>query len=371
MINEPLYQKIYRDLYDGIKNGKYRTGDRLPSEKELSEAYEVSRITSKKALEVLADQGYVMRKPGKGTFVIQLPAPVEEAELNPSDEGDEQKQPRTIGVVMDSFGTTFGPDIIRGMEFECRRRGFLMALRFTYGSMELETQAINDMVAAGSVGILLMCTQGESYNSEILKLHLSGYPMILFDRSMQGISIPVVETDNYKAAMELTNHLISEGHKRICFLSHSHMNTTTIAGRFSGYLNAMSANGLVNDESLCLRDLNAILPKEDEDCSDDDGADMQRLSEYIDAHPDVTAFLAAEFGIAVMLYTVLANKGLKDKKEIAFFDGYDEDVNIFPKYPHIIQNQYQMGVTAVSSLVHMLRGEKVPAKVVIPHFLVS
>ena len=106
-------------------------------------------------------------------------------------------------------------------------------------------------------------------------------------------------------------------------------------------------------------------------CSDDDGADMQRLSEYIDAHPDVTAFLAAEFGIAVMLYTVLANKGLKDKKEIAFFDGYDEDVNIFPKYPHIIQNQYQMGVTAVSSLVHMLRGEKVPAKVVIPHFLVS
>ena len=44
MYTEPLYQKIYRDLHDGIINGKYRVGDRLPSEKELADAYDVTVV---------------------------------------------------------------------------------------------------------------------------------------------------------------------------------------------------------------------------------------------------------------------------------------------------------------------------------------
>lgn len=44
----PLYEQIYNDIIEGIENGTYKKGDRLPSEKELSEKYCVSRITSKK-----------------------------------------------------------------------------------------------------------------------------------------------------------------------------------------------------------------------------------------------------------------------------------------------------------------------------------
>ena len=51
----PLYEQIYNDIIEGIENGTYKKGDRLPSEKELSEKYCVSRITSKKALELLED----------------------------------------------------------------------------------------------------------------------------------------------------------------------------------------------------------------------------------------------------------------------------------------------------------------------------
>ena len=53
----PLYEQIYNDIIEGIENGTYKKGDRLPSEKELSEKYCVSRITSKKALELLAEEG--------------------------------------------------------------------------------------------------------------------------------------------------------------------------------------------------------------------------------------------------------------------------------------------------------------------------
>ena len=65
MDSQPLYRKIFMDLLKGIRTGEYQPGARVPSEMELAEMYHVSRITSKKALEMLSDGGYVMRKPGK------------------------------------------------------------------------------------------------------------------------------------------------------------------------------------------------------------------------------------------------------------------------------------------------------------------
>ena len=61
----PLYEQIYNDITEGIDNGTCKKGDRLPSEKELSEKYCVSRITSKKALDLLAEEGKIIRIAGK------------------------------------------------------------------------------------------------------------------------------------------------------------------------------------------------------------------------------------------------------------------------------------------------------------------
>lgn len=71
MEKELLYQKIYNDLLQGIRSQKYPPGSRLPSEKELAEQYGVSRITSKKALEMLADRNLITRRPGKGSYVLE------------------------------------------------------------------------------------------------------------------------------------------------------------------------------------------------------------------------------------------------------------------------------------------------------------
>ena len=60
-----MYETIYNDLLEGIRNGTYPAGSRLPSEKELAGQYGVSRITSKKALELLAERGMISRMPGR------------------------------------------------------------------------------------------------------------------------------------------------------------------------------------------------------------------------------------------------------------------------------------------------------------------
>lgn len=370
MKSEPMYRKIYQDLYHGIQNGTYPVGSKLPSEKELSNTYGVSRITSQKAIEILADKGYVMRQPGKGTFVIETDGQTraEDVELfvdNETSAEEEGEAPIQVGVIMDSLGVAFGCELLRGIEYECRRRGFLMQLRLTYGSMEHEKYAILDMCKSGVKGLIFMSVQDEAYNEEILKLYLKQFPMVLIDRELKGIPVPVVTTDNYNASIALTTRLIELGHEKICFVSNSSKQTSTVNERFTGYCHAMSSNGLVTDESLWVRNVDAYLPNED-DTIEEEHISREWLSEYVDAHPEVTAFYAAEYSMAKLMHEILEEKGLLKEKELAFFDSVDEAADMLEHYPHVVQKQYQMGVTATRMLAHRIRGEEVTGREDVP-----
>lgn len=65
----PLYEQIMQTIKDDIQNGKFAAQKKLPTEEELSEAYNVSRITIRRAVSELVNQGLVEKKQGKGTFV--------------------------------------------------------------------------------------------------------------------------------------------------------------------------------------------------------------------------------------------------------------------------------------------------------------
>jgi GntR family transcriptional regulator len=67
----PLYYRIYKDLRDKIVGGYFENG-KLPTEKELCEKYNVSRMTVRKAMERLSMEGLIERKKGKGTFVKRI-----------------------------------------------------------------------------------------------------------------------------------------------------------------------------------------------------------------------------------------------------------------------------------------------------------
>ncbi|MCK0744072.1 GntR family transcriptional regulator [Chromohalobacter nigrandesensis] len=65
----PLYHQLARQLGDAIEAGAWQAGEALPSERALAETLEVSRITARKALERLAEQGLIRRTHGSGTFI--------------------------------------------------------------------------------------------------------------------------------------------------------------------------------------------------------------------------------------------------------------------------------------------------------------
>ena len=65
----PLYHQLYSMLRDCILGGVLKDGSRMPSEKELSTTFKVSRITARRALDDLAAEDLVARQRGRGTFV--------------------------------------------------------------------------------------------------------------------------------------------------------------------------------------------------------------------------------------------------------------------------------------------------------------
>lgn len=62
----PLYEQIYEEIRAKIEERGYQVGDRLPSEKELSEQYHVSRITSKKRWSFLQRKDWSRGFPERG-----------------------------------------------------------------------------------------------------------------------------------------------------------------------------------------------------------------------------------------------------------------------------------------------------------------
>ena len=63
------YQEVYTQIRGFISSEKWPLGGTIPSENDLVDYFKVSRITIRSALRLLAEDGLIVRKRGKGTVV--------------------------------------------------------------------------------------------------------------------------------------------------------------------------------------------------------------------------------------------------------------------------------------------------------------
>ncbi|MFW5644970.1 MAG: GntR family transcriptional regulator [Bacteroidota bacterium] len=69
MNKNPQYQVLKNDLTNQILSGILTEGDILPSENDLAQKFHVTRSTVRKALDLLVNEGYIVKKQGKGSIV--------------------------------------------------------------------------------------------------------------------------------------------------------------------------------------------------------------------------------------------------------------------------------------------------------------
>lgn len=370
----PLYRQIYLYIIEKIRAGTLKPGDRVPSENELAERFGVSRITSKRALEKLAQDEIIVRIQGQGSFVRDhlpdlanvLVDTVETMDVQVGRHG----AARLIGFILPDFGDVYATRLFRAVESRGSELGYQLLVRLTYGRPEVETEGITSFTNTGVTGLIVFPIAGEYYNPALLRLALDSFPLVVVDRYLKGIPAHAVHTDNVKAAYELTNYLLDRGHQHIAFLSPPAENTSTIEERILGFTQAFSHRGLGLNPRYVFSELTSTLPQSFTMSNVE--TDKERLRALMAAHPELTAFVASEYNVAhIVRQTILeVGKSIPDDYAITCFDSPENPLEPC-LFTHIQQDETAMGTTAVNILDALVRGEKPEVKTVIDFRLIE
>ena len=362
----PMYGKIYESLLQAIKEGRYQVGDRVPSEKELAEAYQVSRITSKKALGMLVDEGLLVRKPGKGSFVAD-PADRKKAAAAPFARASANRRSEAerllIGLIITDFAESYGTGLIYGMEDAAREHGGFLVIRRSFGNPAYEEEAIRGMLDIGVDGLIILPAQGEYFNAEILKLVIDQFPLVLVDRHLKGISAGSISTDNVAGAKRGIDYLFELGHRHIALVSPPPMDTTAVEDRIEGFVQAHAEKGVVVDRELWLDHITSTLPSAFTE--ENRAKDIETIKQHLARHPEITAVFAIEHYIALLVEEAAGqlNRRIPADLSIICFDCPEYN----GKYPftHLRQSQAEMGRLALESVLRLRDGEGIPNKLIL------
>ncbi|MGC4941620.1 GntR family transcriptional regulator [Kribbella sp. DT2] len=300
-----LYERISEYVLEEIRSGALGPGDRVASEMELAAQFGVSRITSKRALEVLREAGLIERVRGKGSFVVQE-LPDLDGVTTPlrgriaAAPAQARRRPGTIGLIVPDVSEAYGLELLRAIEERCADHGVHLLVRRTRGRQADEEKAVDTFVASGEVdGMIVFPVHGDFYNASLLRQVLDGYPIVLVDRHLSGIPVSAVHTDNVAAARALTERLLDRGHRHIAFVSPPPQNTSSIEERLKGFRAAFTERGPGPHRAHQLTTLRATLPGSFTE--DSVRSDVATIRAFRAQEPEVTAFVACEYNLARML----------------------------------------------------------------------
>jgi GntR family transcriptional regulator, arabinose operon transcriptional repressor len=240
-LRAPKYRQILEQMKGDILTGRYKAGEKLPSEAALVKKFATSRITVGRALRELRQLGLIERRAGSGSYVKM-----------PPDEGG-----LLFGLLVPNLADTeiFGP-ICQGLsEAPQARKNALLWGNITPDwetkdeqAWELCKQYIAKPVAGVFFAPLERTTASAQTNHEILSaLERARIPIVLLDRCVfpypKRSAHDLVSIDHRRAGYMITEHLIALGSRRIGFVAYSR-SASTMEARIAGYRDALFVSGL-------------------------------------------------------------------------------------------------------------------------------
>lgn len=234
-----LYQNIIEDIIFSIKEGKWKPGDKIPTELELTEYYNVSRITVSRATNELQTIGYLNKVKGTGTFVLNQ----ERISVN-----DKLKLIPIILPLQESLGY----DILRGAEAELKKQGYIISYHCTNFYPDEEYETISKLCNSGVSGLLVYPCSSYTNVSLFSSLMIKKIPLVFIDRSFDVLDIPYVTSNNFEASYNITKLLIEYGHTKIAFLSFDTARLLPVSQRYHGYCKALTDHGIVINEDYII-----------------------------------------------------------------------------------------------------------------------
>ncbi len=239
------YLEIYRRIKEQIIAGEYPVGSRLPTEKELSEKYDVSVHTVRQAMALFSTEGVIQKIAGSGTFVQELPGRA----------GGQKTSAKNIGVIVWEQTQHIFPKVLHAVEGAIFSSGYHNIACNTGKDPQREREIIERLMAQGIRGFIISpiswdecCLENYRYIQE------QNIPLVIINRRSREIRATSVLVNNEAAGYLATCRLLEAGHRRVGHLTSSVMWPELTANRIAGYRRALDEFGVPFDEQLVVYD---------------------------------------------------------------------------------------------------------------------
>ncbi|MGL4694596.1 GntR family transcriptional regulator [Enterococcus larvae] len=198
------YQQIANEIRTKILNEEYPVGSVISPELKLQESYQVSRHTIRQAIALLANEGFLRKEKGSGTYV--------DDRFKTKDASE--KRTKTIGVITTYLSDYIFPSIIRGIEETLRENGYSLLLASTGNDPQQERKCLESMISQQVDGLIVEPTRSNQYNPNLsyyLSLKESGIPVVMINSHYEELDLPYISLDDVKAGFAATSFMLDQG----------------------------------------------------------------------------------------------------------------------------------------------------------------
>lgn len=331
-----LYEQIKIHLVELIVNNRDTPEYKLPSEQQLAMKFNASRVSVRKAFDLLEEEGVISRIRGKGTFIKNS--------LNTVALTTNATQMDCFMFIIPDVSSNLMKNICNGMLAACKELNVKLLVLNSANSTQLERDNIATAMQLKCSGILFMPVDENKYNDSILSLSMSNFPTLFIDRRLYGLKFNCISSDHYKIGYQATKFLLDHGRENILFFSLSRT-ISSVRQRVEGYEAALKER--FNDKFH--RYLLSV-----EDYMDNVQESYDDICNYLKTNPQISGFIVGCGNPTLYLIKALQNSGRvigKDCEIVILDDDYDF-IGVLTDYkiPKIVQDGYNIGKTAVKML---------------------
>jgi LacI family transcriptional regulator len=248
-------------------------------------------------------------------------------------------------------------DVICGVSDQSTKKDYDVILYQTNPDNQCETTYLDLCKKRNFDGVIMIGVRTDDpYVSEVIDANV---PTVLIDVPIVTETCGYVTTDNVQGAKLAIEHLVSLGHRDILFIN-GHKKAAVSLARYEGYKLGLEDNNIpFREEYIVFSDFEM------------DGA-ANDVEQLINKHPNVTAVFCASDLMAYGVILKLTDMGYKVPEDISVvgYDGIHLGEIIRPKITTISQDPYQMGASAVNTLLELFSGEKGYSRVMAPTLIV-
>ena len=236
----PLYQQVQTWIRQQVATGAFQPGTKLPPVKVICERFGgINHRTVRQAIALLVQEGCLSAVPGRGASVPSKTEKTLKIALVLPNIDDEVTRQIANGVQ-----GVFEQDLI---EIEgagsVRRENINLLILDSRHSTQKEIENITHLQDLPLDGAIIYPVMYSDLVRHLARLESDEFPIVLFDCTVPGLSIPSIDADNYGGGYQVTKHLLERGRKKLAWLGLPPGIGSNLQ-RFEGFRDAIADFGL-------------------------------------------------------------------------------------------------------------------------------